>query len=1301
MSSIANLATELGKRARGIERSPRNLIGTKSARRPAATGLKILTVLLVSLFGSILRPGTAQSAPPSQSALCSLFPPGFTDFQPGISYSQLNGGPAPLDSCMGEWTINDQLGYSTDLTIFSWNDVNSAQQAVDPNNLPFLHNASDEAQWHSTNAFGDSAIEQLSPRGIYVFAFRRGCYTAVTETAAMRVGLGNVDPGPVQNLALQIDQKLRSMPSCQGGQPPPPPNGVLGSAIACDTNRLQSEGTAVFTASAENQQPNATLVYEWTVDGQVQSAVTDNNMVLNNVAPGNHQVTVVVKDTTNGQTATSQSCTFTWDANGVSSSTGGTSVGTGPAGGASSGGGGNLFGPIVVGGAIASGIALVLLSIVVAAVRRSRRIRRPVPPPSGPINAWPTQRPPNLPETGPLGNIPPVFGLDGGPSNKPTTLPELPGMTATAIPDPSVDPPQFPRPTSLPEPVSELLGASLLSGLEPTLGSPAAYMTDALPPLDESQQSQDDQNKREASIRVYLEIAPSVQTARRNFADPHIWGDGVDLTVAGFRLEITPGWRVDDSQAQPVQFNYQVQSRWWPANQPSPTVPYNPGEGPGSDGYQIDGYYLYGADKFAAQFASQKNLWGPPGEPTGAMVISQPMWSQKSGSLQFHVKVTAALVNDQGESTTATDEDTRTIPVIGANPQLTLVADSDTGYSDGSDMVEITPELWLFDEIYGGGHWVVKERSPKDLGALSSGSFKPSVKILATGEEDTWQRLLEIIPDQYQVPLLGMPSSDGKSFSQTDPNAERYQQKVSLRCKFLLDQDPLIAKVGNQGVSIGFPVYVTGDGPGGEETDFDWMPSQHYKACRKHWVDLTPEQIKPAKLNLVPSTIQCASPDPKRLPHGQGQDRFTSRLSAVVYSGLGVPITGKDVVNQVSNDLVRVSIKNWGFRFYYDPPQEEWRTKAPYNDHGKPQSEGLFIACSGASQDSIPIDEDTGNLLFEGMSQLTYDHQKYFYRDIDNTGKNKYLYAQTCDLRAEFLAQVQPDPPQGLDNLYKMTYPAPEPIHIDEVDHEFYKLTITVKARSGEGLYPAQVTLTPASGAAPVTGETDLQGKVVINVPSLKNPYQAQAVYHTDREDNHNLFPWWKGGRRVELKGEIEFQSDEEFTIPVPVSTQWALQTNVSVGVSTPTPIVQGGTLFASAFLIDRSVMKTGDVDSDNVRYNLVGSPDPQKWRRVLLSSEGVTIGWSPPLPISIDWSFPGAALFQTKNPVCWADFACPGQIRQVGIDVGFGKASERAKFDSVVLSQPPDGWIDVSSAQMGVSGVGDQHVWGTWSILD
>ena len=145
------------------------------------------------------------SQPVASSNLCSFFPPGFKDFE-----SQ-GGQPPMIASCRAEWTIDASRDYSTQLTLALWDSVNSAQQAV--NTAPSLWLGAGGAQPHSTTAFGNSAIELLGPRGIYVFAFRRDCFTAYAETVVMRfLSAGeNVNPQPVQNLALQTDQKLRAL----------------------------------------------------------------------------------------------------------------------------------------------------------------------------------------------------------------------------------------------------------------------------------------------------------------------------------------------------------------------------------------------------------------------------------------------------------------------------------------------------------------------------------------------------------------------------------------------------------------------------------------------------------------------------------------------------------------------------------------------------------------------------------------------------------------------------------------------------------------------------------------------------------------------------------------------------------------------------------------------------------------------------------------------------------------------------------------------------------------------------------
>ena len=98
----------------------------------------------------------------------------------------------------------------------------------------------------------------------------------------------------------------------------------LGVQLNCQFN-YADPGLVTCAAQAVNPRPDAALAYEWTLDGEPQSQY-DNELLLTDVAPGEHIVAVVARDSANDLASPTEQATFTKTA-GQAGSAGGGSIG--------------------------------------------------------------------------------------------------------------------------------------------------------------------------------------------------------------------------------------------------------------------------------------------------------------------------------------------------------------------------------------------------------------------------------------------------------------------------------------------------------------------------------------------------------------------------------------------------------------------------------------------------------------------------------------------------------------------------------------------------------------------------------------------------------------------------------------------------------------------------------------------------------------------------------------------------------------------------------------------------------------
>ncbi|QRP49597.1 hypothetical protein [Amycolatopsis sp. FDAARGOS 1241] len=93
--------------------------------------------------------------------------------------------------------------------------------------------------------------------------------------------------------------------SQQAAAQAPPPAAPPAATLDCDPGMLQA-GQLTCAATVTNLAPNAQLTYQWSVDGQIQPALTGNPVTIPGLSVGEHLIGLLVTDTANNLSAVPQ-----------------------------------------------------------------------------------------------------------------------------------------------------------------------------------------------------------------------------------------------------------------------------------------------------------------------------------------------------------------------------------------------------------------------------------------------------------------------------------------------------------------------------------------------------------------------------------------------------------------------------------------------------------------------------------------------------------------------------------------------------------------------------------------------------------------------------------------------------------------------------------------------------------------------------------------------------------------------------------------------------------------------------------
>lgn len=362
--------------------------------------------------------------------------------------------------------------------------------------------------------------------------------TAKTEAEA-RVEGKNIDAEAekyTEDLARRFLTALTTNNACTAAaSPTQAAAAALGVRLSCQSN-FSDAGLVVCTASPVNARSDATITYQWSLDGQSQSA-TGTELRLTNVKPGDHRVTVTATDSRNRLTSQPQSVSFNKAAP-SSGSGGGNTGGSGgsgtTSGGSSPGGGDTLIGVLILLG----GAAVTIAVAGAAGGAVIRTIRGPRPGGGGQPGG--TAKPPSRPSGLPGGSAPPARP----PGYKPPSArpPDLPGGGGTTLPPRPANLPEGgvstlpPRPTSGPEALAGgggLLG-TVVDSLSP-LGAPVMTGTTVESP---PSGGREDESRDQAQDELVLTVDPASVT---------IHGDGQNPAAVQISVTRRKGQRTEDA----------------------------------------------------------------------------------------------------------------------------------------------------------------------------------------------------------------------------------------------------------------------------------------------------------------------------------------------------------------------------------------------------------------------------------------------------------------------------------------------------------------------------------------------------------------------------------------------------------------------------------------------------------------------------------------------------------------------------------------------------------------------------------
>ncbi|MEU1287721.1 hypothetical protein [Kitasatospora sp. NPDC005856] len=440
----------------------------------------------------------------------------------------------------------------------------------------------------------------------------------------------------------------------------------------------------------------------------------------------------------------------------------------------------------------------------------------------------------------------------------------------------------------------------------PAPPTPAAATVPVPPPVRRGRQD-------DPQVTLTVRLSPSVRT-RDHYGedDVHLWGDGVDLLFAEYDVQVSPPpWVLDEVEEDPAGTGQQH-----PFTARSIT-------GPGTGGQEWVARAETHVPSMRYSFADGRTVFphrlrdagaAPavgPVRPPHTQVVIKAGWSDQDHALTVWAALDVTVRNTTTGETRRIPRvasPPRTVQVVGARPRLELWADPDSqGCADGTSTIRVEPALFLFGQDAAG-----RDR-------LYSGGLE-----------------LLGLPDKANVPGPDTPSEQNALrftdyFEPTKdpvgPDRAGLRQGVTLRCRFHL-RDTAIRKLETApqgGYPLSFNARPTGYGLGQEATagDFDWMASEHHKACRANIPQVPPERVQPVVLTLLPSTVRLDL-DVVDLPRydGPAKDLWRVRVSGTVRSFADRIVRGPDIRRDRPTGVggVQAKVEHWYLARESRPP---------------------------------------------------------------------------------------------------------------------------------------------------------------------------------------------------------------------------------------------------------------------------------------------------------------------------------------------------------------------------------------------
>jgi len=222
-------------------------------------------------------------------------------------------------------------------------------------------------------------------------------------------------------------------------------------------------------------------------------------------------------------------------------------------------------------------------------------------------------------------------------------------------------------------------------------------------------------------------------------------------------------------------------------------------------------------------------------------------------------------------------EDTITIKVKAANPQLSYKVDPSTADADGMMIITVKPELVLFGEL------------------------NEEVRIIhSVTQADPFFEVVGGSPDP-SLPQLYLEPSDSNS-----------EKGLQLRCKFHLRDEELRKIELEGGAALDLKIKLL---------------DEHYA---RHYPNGIKQEIV-QRIMLRPSVVHCESPNPNALPQiGLGRLEWVSFLAAQARSASGKEIPGSVIVSdrtggiQPGSSASNLTHFPWKFHITVPDPPKGW-----------------------------------------------------------------------------------------------------------------------------------------------------------------------------------------------------------------------------------------------------------------------------------------------------------------------------------------------------------------------------------------